>query len=78
MDKKKIFDVGKYISDEMEDLEIPESLSPENMKAKLEGKQIKEKKNFRQRNEYQNDIRFLKEHFKHCVGRYSAAWPASL
>lgn len=47
MDKKKIFDVGKYISDEMEDLEIPESLSPENMKAKLEGKQIKEKKNFR-------------------------------
>jgi len=41
-------------------------------------KKKKKKKNFRQRNEYQNDIRFLKEQFKHCVGRYSAAWPASL
>lgn len=47
MDKKKIFDVGKYISDEMEDLNIPESLSPENIKVKLEGKQVKTKRNFR-------------------------------
>lgn len=44
MDNKKIFDMGKYISDELEDLEIPESLSPDNMKVKLEEKSVKGKK----------------------------------
>lgn len=47
MEKKKIFDVGKYISDEMENLDIPESLEPEKIKARLEEKNIKKKKNYR-------------------------------
>lgn len=42
MDKKeKIFDMGKCISDEMENIEIPESLNPENMRKKLEKTPVK-------------------------------------
>lgn len=41
MEKKKIFDVGKYIGDEFENLEIPVGLEPENMKEKLKEAKIK-------------------------------------
>ena len=47
MEKKKIFDVGQYIGDEFENLEIPESLEPENMRLKLENVSRKKKVDFK-------------------------------